>query len=176
MKRLKGSPTGLSPSEKERRDQSPTMDELEGTDGGIQIVQFENEGAASVTASVSKRTAKSIMSSGSRTARRELEAECSYRRAKQQSGPWRDVSTVNIWSADGVNFKGVIRPHEAKNKIFLGALNQKKENLHGIKLEFRGHPVVTFRLKTQINVDLEFQDDKFIFNREGPDGPMVLMG
>ena len=171
MKRLQESPTGLSPSEKERRDKSPTMNEHDEHDVAGQGVQVTDNAASSVP----RITARSILSSSSRNPRRGLEKECSYRVATQ-IGPWRDVLTVDIWSVDGVDFKGVVRPNEAKAEIFVKALNQRRDNLHGIKIEFQGHPVVTFRLKTQINVDVEFQDDKFTFHREGPEGLMVFAG
>ena len=106
-------------------------------------------------------TGRSVTSSG----KREKNKEFSYMRPKDE-GPWRNVVTVEILWINGEDYKGTVRPREAKVAVYETALGLDLNNLHGIDIEFRGHPVISYRLKTQINVDEKFGlTDRFCYNR-----------
>ena len=162
MKRGPNSPTGLSPLDKERRESTDSM--------------------ASESTMVGANTRRSpspsptMRSNGTSSAmRRELNQDFSFGREKP-GGAWRDLIIVDIWTIDGEDFKGTIKPTEAKGLIYQGALGLSRENLHGLKIEFRGHPVITFRLKTSINIDGEFHSDVFSYERLDTDGPKKIVG
>ena len=144
MKRVINSPTGLSPSEKKLSAQR-VMDGL------------END-------AISVKSGASISSS----VRREMDEQFCYRKREKTlaDGPWRDVITVDILQINGQEFKGTVRPREALDAIYKTALHQNVDNLHGVKIEFRGHPVISFRLKTEINIDLEFRTEHFSYTKE----------
>ena len=100
----------------------------------------------------------------SSSTRREIERAFSFER-ERQVGPWRDVVVVDILTINGQEFKGTIRPREAKDAIYKASLGLAVDNLHGVRVEYRGHPVVSFRLREQINVDTEFTSDRICYNR-----------
>ena len=151
MKRAISSPTGFSPNEKRQ-----TNVELEEQEEGTQQSEMEEashrRGPGSTTGSVTSST------------RREMERQFSFANEKQ-NGPWRDVITVDILTVNGEDYKGTVKPREARDAVYQIALGLERENLHGLDMEFRGHPVISFRLKTQINVDLWFKSDIFGYTR-----------
>ena len=63
----------------------------------------------------------------------------------------RDRVTVDILKIEGEDFKVTISPLEAKNLIYLETLNLDRSLL--LDNSFKGHPVITFCLKKQINID-----------------------
>ena len=142
MKRTINSPTGQSPLEKKKPE-----------------INMEREGeddAASVRSGVSATS----------SIRREMDREFCFGKVQdKERGPWRDVITVDILTVNDQDYKGTVRPREALEAIYKTALNQNIDNLHGIKIEFRGHPVINFRLKTEINIDQVFGSENFSYNR-----------
>ena len=50
-------------------------------------------------------------------------------------GPWRDVITVDVMTINGIDYKGTVKPIEARQMIYLGALKLKRENLHGMEMD-----------------------------------------
>jgi hypothetical protein len=48
--------------------------------------------------------------------------------------------------------------------------------LHGLDISFKGHPVMTYRLREQINVDTTFESENFVFERDSGSGSSILRG
>ena len=48
--------------------------------------------------------------------------------------------------------------------------------LHGLDISFKGHPVITYRLREQINVDTTFESEDFVFERDSGSGRSLLRG
>ena len=144
MKRAINSPTGLSPLDKK----TPMQKTMEGQD----------DDAISVKSGVSV----------SSSVRREMDEQFCYRKKDKSlaDGAWRDISTVDILQVNGEDYKGTVKPREALEAVFKTALHQNVDNLHGVKIEFRGHPVINFRLKTHINIDYEFKNGSFSYTRD----------
>ena len=59
----------------------------------------------------------------------------------------RNMGVVDILKCDDYDFKGTITPTEAKNVIYKETLNLNRLNLHGIKVEYKGNPVISFYAK-----------------------------
>ena len=72
---------------------------------------------------------------------------------KPPNGPMRDRITVDILKIDENDFKGTISPIEAKNLIYINTLGLDRNLLHSLDISFKGHPVITYCLREQINVD-----------------------
>ena len=51
-----------------------------------------------------------------------------------------------------------------------------KNLLHGLDISFKGHPVITYRLREQINVDTTFESEDFVFERDSGSGRSLLRG
>ena len=189
MKRTTTSPTGLSPMDKERRGSnagsivSDITIVREGLPLGSPLGSpSQSKSYADMVKSPTKSPIKMTQQAASvrsgvstSTSRRELNRDFSFVKEKP-SGPWRDLITVDIWSIDGQDYKGTVRPKEARDQIYQGALSLQRDNLHGMEFEFRGHPVITFRLKTQVNIDLQFESEIFSYERLDKDGPKVIQG
>ena len=109
------------------------------------------------------------------TKRPDLDREFTFNSATQE-GPWRDKITVDIFKIGDVDYKGTVKLSEARCAIYKKALGLKRENLHAVEIEFRGHPVITYRLKERLNIDEEFHRDTFSYTREGVEGPVVIEG
>ena len=137
MKRTINSPTGFSPVEKEKRTTSPTMH---------------------------RTSSQSSLISTSSSVRRELDRALAFE--KPPNGPMRDRITVDILKIDENDFKGTISPIEAKNLIYINTLGLDRNLLHGLDISFKGHPVITYRLREQINVDTTFKSEDFVFERD----------
>ena len=124
------------------------------------------------------RSGNSVASS----TRRAIERDLSFGKRKADapyvtsSGPWRDVVMVDVLTANGQEFKGTIKHKEATKDIYQKALGLDRENLHGLKIEFRGHPVISFRLRSQINIDTAFTTDGFSFTRKMGEEEIVIEG
>ena len=166
MKRTSNSPTGLTPEEKRLASRGQDLQDLLIPIGLIGAIEKMNEGQEPGVDQqefhdARSESGRSVTSSG----RREKNKEFSYMRPKDE-GPWRNVVTVEILWINGEDYKGTVRPREAKVAVYETALGLDLNNLHGIDIEFRGHPVISYRLKTQINVDLKFGlTDRFCYNR-----------
>ena len=96
----------------------------------------------------------------------------SVRRENPPNGPMRDRVTVAILKIDVEDLKGTISPIEAKNLIYLETLNLYRSLLHGLDISFKGHPVITFCLREQINVEAK----DFVLERDSSNGRAILEG
>ena len=132
MKRFITSPIGISPAEKEKRRNSPTM---------------------------LRRDSRSSLTSTTSSVRRELDRNLAFE--KSPNGPMRDRVTVDILKINGKTW--TISPLEAKNLIYLETLNLDRSLL--LDNSFKGHPVITFCLKKQINIDTAFGAEHFVFKK-----------
>jgi len=72
---------------------------------------------------------------------------------KKPDGAFRDEIVVEIQTLDDQPFKGTITPKEARRTIFEEILGFKQEDLIGFYFAYSGCPIVTFKLKEQINID-----------------------
>ena len=79
--------------------------------------------------------------------RRELNRALAFE--KPPNGPMRDRIMVDILKIDENDFKGTISPIEAKNLIYINTLGLDRNLLHGLDISFKGHPVITYRLREQ---------------------------
>ena len=81
------------------------------------------------------------------------------------NGALRQELEVSLETLNGDKFIGSITPQEAKHAIFKSCLGfSDLTNFDGARVEFRGVPVVIFKLKTAINVDelIDIQNFEFI--------------
>ena len=183
MKRNQTDSTGLTPDEKR------TGSTLGEASGNVVKLVVEPVQVAQATSEVrgswadgppvlwSMRSGNSVTSS----TRRAIERDLSFGKRKADapyvsSGPWRDVVMVDVLTANGQNFKGTIKHKEATKDIYQKALGLDRENLHGLEIEFRGHPVISFRLRSQINIDTAFTTDGFSFTRTMGEEEVVIEG
>jgi hypothetical protein len=74
------------------------------------------------------------------------------------------------------DFKGTISPIEAKNLIYTNTLGLDRNLLHGLDIRCKGHPVITYHLREQINVDTTFESEDFVFERDSGSGRSLLRG
>ena len=95
---------------------------------------------------------------------------------EKPNGPWRDKVTVDVLKIGEDDFKGTIKLREARDKIYKEAMGLPRGNLHAVEFEFRGHPVITFRLRERVNVDQLFETDMIKFERETIDGTVTIQG
>jgi hypothetical protein len=72
---------------------------------------------------------------------------------KKPNGAFRDEIVVEIQTLDDRPFKGMITPKEARITIFEKTLGFKQEELIGFYFAYSGCPIITFKLKEQINID-----------------------
>jgi hypothetical protein len=93
---------------------------------------------------------------------------------KPPNGPMRDQITIDILKIDENDFKGTIRPIEAINLIYINTLGLERNLLHGLDISFKGHPVITYLLREQINVDKTFESKDFVFQRDSGSGRSLL--
>ena len=138
------SPTGYSPTEKDQRRMERT------------------ESMASIASGASTA---SVMSEATR---KRLDREKAFE--NRGKGPMRSMIVVDILKCDGDDFKGTITPTEAKNVTYKETLNLDRLNLHGIKAEYKGNPVVSFLLKEKINIDTTFTSVDFYFEKDTANG------
>ena len=108
----------------------------------------------------------------SSSVRRELDRALAFK--KPPNGPMRDQITVEILKIDENDFKG--SPIEAKNLIYINTLGLDRNLLHGLDFSFKGHPVITYRLREQINVDITFESEDFVFQRDSGSERSLLRG
>ena len=79
----------------------------------------------------------------------------------------REEIEVQFLSLNNEKFSGTITYQEAKHVIFKDCLGFGDfSNFDGARVGFKNVPVVTFKLKTAINVDELFHLRKFIFHRK----------
>jgi hypothetical protein len=117
-------------------------------------------------------SSQSSLISSTSSVRRELDRALAFE--KPLNGPMRDQITVEILKIDENDFKG--SPIEAKNLIYINTLGLDRNLLHGLDFSFKGHPVITYRLREQINVDITFESEDFVFQRDSGCGRSLLRG
>jgi hypothetical protein len=82
-------------------------------------------------------------------------------------GPMKNYIEVAIEKIDGEDFRGSIPETEGYTKVYLKALKLDYKNYHGTATGFRGCPILTFRLKSSINIDVTFSGrETFTWNRK----------
>jgi len=96
-----------------------------------------------------QNSSQSSLISTSSSVRRELEQALVFE--QPPNGPIRNRITVDILKIDEIDFKGTNSPIEAKNLIYINTLGLDRNLLHGLDISFKGHPVITHRLREQIN-------------------------
>jgi len=144
------SPTGYSPTEKNQR--------------GMERTQ-------SMASIASGASTASDMSDATR---KRLDREKAFE--NRGKGPMRSMIVVDILKCDGDDFKGTITPTEAKNIIYKETLNLDRLNLHGIKVEYKGNPIISFLLKEKINIDTTFTSVDFYFEKDTANGRSLFEG
>ena len=86
-------------------------------------------------------------------------------RTPDPDGPMRDDIIVEVQTVNDLPFKGSLTFTEAKDGVFNGCLGLNIKLIHGIRFAFSTYPVVKFKLKQQIDVDMNLQHVEF-FNFE----------
>jgi len=79
-------------------------------------------------------------------------------------GGKRDVIEVAILNVDGQPYTTNIKSSDAIRDIFIGALDMDKNDLIGIQIAWKGKPLISFRIKNKIDIDL--LPAKFSFDKE----------
>ena len=84
----------------------------------------------------------------------------------RQDGAWRDEIEVEIQTKNKKRFTGTITPTEAKHQIYIDALGfENHNNFDGVRINFKGKLIVTFKLIEPINIDDLDAIEHFDFNR-----------
>ena len=84
----------------------------------------------------------------------------------RQDGAWRDEIEVEIQTKNKKRFTGTITPTEAKHQIYIHALGfENHNNFDGVRINFKGKLVVTFKLIEPINIDDLDAIEHFNFTR-----------
>ena len=69
-------------------------------------------------------------------------------------GAWRDEIEVEIQTKNKKKFTGTITPIEAKHQIYIKGLGfDDHSNFDGVRINFKGKLIVTFKLINPINID-----------------------
>jgi hypothetical protein len=91
-------------------------------------------------------------------------------------GAWRESFVVDVLEIDGQKFMGSLTRREMSSSIYTKALGLRPENLHGFVPGFRGHPMIKYRLKEKININLDLQGKSvFTFERAVKAGSETLI-
>ena len=88
---------------------------------------------------------------------------------QKPDGAFRDEIVVEIQSLDEKPFKGTITPKEARLKIFEEILGFQQTELLGFYFSYSGCPIVTFKLKSQFNIDQLEPIQSFVLERKFKD-------
>ena len=84
----------------------------------------------------------------------------------KHDGAIRDEIEIEILTKNGRKFTGSITPIEAKYDIYLKALNfENHDNFDGVRINYKGKLVVTFKLIEPINIDDLQGYENFEFKR-----------
>ena len=116
----------------------------------------------------------STASGMSEATRKRLDREKDFE--NRGKGPMRNMVVVDMLKCDSDNFKGTITPTEVKNVIYKETLNHDELNLHGIKVKYKGNPVISFMLKEKINIDTTFPSVHFYFEKDTANGRSMFEG
>ena len=77
----------------------------------------------------------------------------------------RDSITIECQKLNGKLFNGTVNFSEVKIKMFEDGLGLDAGLLETVKINFNKCPVVTFKLKSKINVPLSIKNQQFDFTR-----------
>ena len=81
-------------------------------------------------------------------------------------GSWRDEIEVEIQTKNKKKFTGTITPIEAKHLIYINGLKfENHSNFDGVRINFKGKLIVTFKLLEPINIDELDSVEHFEFTR-----------
>ena len=81
-------------------------------------------------------------------------------------GAWRDEIEVEIQTKNKKKFTGTITPIEAKHQIYIGGMGfDDHSNFDGVRINFKGRLIVTFKLLKPINIDELDAVEHFNFTR-----------
>ena len=81
-------------------------------------------------------------------------------------GAWRDEIEVEIQTKNEKKFTGTITPTEAKHLIYIGGLKfENHDNFDGVRINWKGKMIVTFKLIEPINIDDLESVEYFEFDR-----------
>ena len=82
-------------------------------------------------------------------------------------GAYREELEIGLDTINGQPFKGSITRQEAKLEIYKKCLGfGDYSNFDGVRLGYRGGPVIVFKLKNAINVDELYHTQNFNYNRK----------
>ena len=77
----------------------------------------------------------------------------------------RDIITVECHKLNGGHFIGTVNFSEAKKKIFQDGLGLDADLLERVRINFNKCPVVTFKLKSKINITQKIRKQHISFTR-----------
>ena len=78
----------------------------------------------------------------------------------------KDFITVECNKLNGKLFNGSVNFSEAKTKIFQDGLGLDANLLSTVQIKFIKYPIITFKLKSKINVALVIRNKNFEFTRK----------
>ena len=85
----------------------------------------------------------------------------------KNQGHMRQEIKIGLQTLNGNKFVGTTTPQEAKFSIYRDSLGfEDFSNFDGVRLAFRGVPVVVFKLKAAINVDELYALRNFEYKRK----------
>jgi len=71
----------------------------------------------------------------------------------ERRGKMRNLIEIDVLTIDNRPYKTNITQEMAYNEIYRGELDLPKELIHGIKCSWRGHPLITIKLASCIDID-----------------------
>ena len=71
----------------------------------------------------------------------------------KNEGAFRSEIEVEIQTINDQPFRGTITTHEAKHLVYKNALGCPFSNFRGLRFGYKGVPIVTFMLKSPVNID-----------------------
>ena len=82
-------------------------------------------------------------------------------------GAFREELEIGVVSINGLPFRGSLTRQEAKLEIYKKCLGfADYSNFDGVRLGYRGGPIIVFKLKNAINVDELYHIQNFTYNRK----------
>jgi len=97
----------------------------------------------------------------------------------ERRGKMRNLIEVDILTVDTRPYKTNFTQEMAYNEIYRGLLNMPKENIHGIKCSWRGHPFITIKLANCIDIDelpAKFDYYRIVKEDDGVTGQYKICG
>jgi len=85
-------------------------------------------------------------------------------------GQMRDLIEIDVLTINDIPYTSQMTEKAVYNEIYKGVYKLPKENIHGIRCAWRGHPFITIKLGTKIDIDelpREFSYSRFYINDKG---------